>query len=188
MSEIIKYESLTDKLITIKEQLVLLDRDIANLYGVETKALNQAIKRNIDKFPSDYMFELSDEEFEILRSQNVTANLNKTRVNPKAFTEKGLYMVATILKSPRATEATFSIIETFASIKELSRNITTLTKTTDEEQQKHLTERTAEILDDIIDIEVDDAHSDGDVVETETRFELNLGVVKISKSTKRKKE
>lgn len=82
---------------------VLLDRDVAALYGVETKHVNQAVRNNPGRFPMGYVIELSKDELEDLRSKFLTANVSsKSRVPPKAFTERGLYMLATILKSGRA--------------------------------------------------------------------------------------
>lgn len=190
MSEIVKYESLKDKLITVDNQLVLLDKDVSLLYGInDPRKLKQQLKRNIDKFPKEYAYQVSDEVVEELVSQNVIPSKSSLGGhNPWVFTEKGLYMVATILKSPKATEATFAIIEIFAAIRELSRNITALAESTDKEKQMELSQRTSEILEDIIDVDIDETHADGNIVETETRFEFNLGFVKVSKSTKRKKE
>ena len=111
----LSYASLEGRLVELRGVPVLLDADVAWLYGVETRAVNQAVRRNLDKFPQGYFFELTGEETDSLRSQIVTANVSpKSRAVPKAFTEKGLYMLATILKSERATAATLSIIETFA--------------------------------------------------------------------------
>ena len=93
---------------------MLLDSDVAALYGVETREINQAVKNNPNKFPKGYVFELYDREIRSLRSKILTAN-PKSRVLPKAFTEKGLYMLATILKSERATQTTIAIVETFLS-------------------------------------------------------------------------
>jgi len=95
----------------------MLDRDLAGLYGVETKRINEAVKNNIDKFQEDFFFELSDEEFEVLRSKISTAKFAKTRTNPKVFTEQGVYMLATILKSQVASQTTVLIIRTFASMR-----------------------------------------------------------------------
>jgi len=96
---------------------------VAELYTIEPKKLRQQLKRNLDKFPQDYAFQISDEELELMVSQNVTPSKKQYGgTNPWVFTEKGLYMVATILKSKNAINATFIIIETFAKIKELSRN------------------------------------------------------------------
>ena len=105
------------------------------MYEVETKRINEAVKNNPDKFPEGYIVTLTDEEFEILRSKFSTAKFSKTRVAPHAFTERGLYMLATILKSPVATERTIEIIETFAKVRELSRTIAELHKY-DKEKQK----------------------------------------------------
>jgi len=102
----------------------LLDKDVASLYEIEPKKLRQQLKRNIEKFPKDYAYQLSDEEMKIMESQNVTPSKKYFGgTNPWVFTEKGLYMVATILKSKNALKATLSIVETFAKVKELSRNI-----------------------------------------------------------------
>ena len=73
---------------------VMLDKDLAELYGVETKRVNEAVRNNQDKFLEDFYFELTDKEFEDLRSKNSTAKFSKTRVNPKVFTEQGVYMLA----------------------------------------------------------------------------------------------
>ena len=116
-------KTIQNKIYTIRDLQVMLDRDLAELYGVETKRINEAVKNNQDKFPEDFLFELREEEFEILRSKVSTANFAKTRVKPKAFTEQGVYMLATILKSKGASEATVFIIKTFASMRKfLSSN------------------------------------------------------------------
>jgi len=96
MSDIVKIENLKKLIIEIRGQSVLLDSDVAKIYGVETKRINEAVKNNPDKFPQDYMLELSEAEFADLRSKISTAKFAKTRVLPSAFTEKGLYMLATI--------------------------------------------------------------------------------------------
>jgi len=192
--KIIKFESLENKLIELNSQLVLLDKDVAILYGVEAKKLRQQLKRNIDKFPKSYAYQIDNSELELMGSQNVTPSISQLKQSfggtlPYVFTEKGLYMVATILKSPQATQATFNIIETFAKVKELSRNINSMTKTEDETIQKTFAQRTSEILEEIIDIDDDllDDESD-EVIETQTKFEFNLGFAKISRSVKRVKK
>lgn len=164
---------------------------MAELYEIEPKKLRQQLKRNLDKFPKDYAFQVSDAEVELMVSQNVTPSKKQYGgTNPWVFTEKGLYMVATILKSTNALNATFVIIETFAKIKELSRNINGIMKTTDETVQKELAQRSNEILEDVIDIEdevlVDD--EDGEIIETQTKFEFNLGFAKVSRSVKKIKK
>ena len=110
-------QTIENKIYAIRDMQVMLDRDLAELYGVETKRINEAVKNNRDKFPEDFFFELSDEEFEILRSKVSTTNFAKTRTNPKAFTEQGVYMLATILKSRAASQVTVNIIKTFANMR-----------------------------------------------------------------------
>ena len=186
--QIVKFETLEKKLVKLRGTLVLIDKDVANLYEIEPKKLRQQIKRNIDKFPKDYAYQVTDEELGIMGSQNVTPSKQQFGgTNPWVFTEKGLYMVATILKSKTALQATFAIIETFAKIKELSRNIDGITKTTDEAVQKELAQKSNQILEEIIDVEADilEDDEDGEVIETTTKFEFNLGFAKVSRSVKK---
>ena len=121
---IINENNIKDKIYTIRNLQVMLDKDLAELYGVETKRINEAVKNNQDKFQDDFYFELSDYEFEDLRSKFSTANFSKTRINPKVFTEQGIYMLATILKSKMASQVTVYIIKTFANLRKIiSQNI-----------------------------------------------------------------
>jgi len=120
-------ENLEDLIVYVRDNRVLLDADVAAIYGVDTKRVNEAVKNNPDKFPTSYVLTLNDVEFADLRSKFSTAKSAMTRVAPKAFTEKGLYMLATVLKSPQATQATISIVETFAKLRELSRNVQRMT-------------------------------------------------------------
>lgn len=189
--QITRFETLEKKLITLRDTLVLLDKDVAELYTIEPKKLRQQLKRNLDKFPQDYAFQISDKELELMVSQNVTPSKKQYGgTNPWVFTEKGLYMVATILKSKNAINATFIIIETFAKIKELSRNINAIMKTTDETVQKELAQKSNKILEDVIDIEADilEDDEDGEIIETHTKFEFNLGFAKVSRSIKKIKK
>jgi DNA replication protein DnaD len=110
-------QTIENKIYTIRSLQVMLDRDLAELYDVETKRINEAVKNNVDKFEEDFFFELSDIEFNDLRSKLSTANFSKTRTNPKVFTEQGVYMLATILKSKTASQTTVQIIRTFASMR-----------------------------------------------------------------------
>lgn len=104
-------------MLEVRGQQVILDRDVAALYGVETRIINQAVKNNPNKFPAGYVVELTQEEMTDLRSKKLTANVSsKSRVLPKVFTEKGLYMLATILKGEQAVRTTLSIIETYAEV------------------------------------------------------------------------
>ena len=121
---IINENSIKDKIYTIRDKQVMLDRDLAQLYGVETKHINQAVRNNQDKFMEDFYFELTDIEFEDLRSKILTANFSKVRIKPKVFTGQGIYMLATILKSKVASQVTVYIIKTFANMRKLiSQNI-----------------------------------------------------------------
>lgn len=176
---ILKYDQIEARIIEIREQKVLLDRDVAELYGVETKRVNEAVKNNLDKFPEEYLFQLTDKEFNILRSKLSTTDFSKTRVNPKAFTEKGLYMIATILRSKQATMTTFAIIETFAKVRELTQTISALSDNPEEEKQKSLMKRSGDIIAQLID---DDLQAS----ETETTIELNFAVLKFKHTIKKK--
>lgn len=102
----------------IRGQKVMLDFDLAKLYQVETKALNQAVKRNAERFPSDFMFRLTAEEVLNMRSQIVTASKRNTSAPPFAFTEQGVAMLASVLKSPIAVAASISIMRAFVQVRQ----------------------------------------------------------------------
>ena len=102
----------------IRGQKVMLDFDLARLYQVETKALNQAVKRNAERFPSDFMFRLTAEEVLNMRSQFVTASKRNTSAPPFAFTEQGVAMLASVLKSPIAVAASISIMRAFVQVRQ----------------------------------------------------------------------
>ena len=174
------FEEVEDKIIVLRGQKVLLDRDVAALYGVETRDINKSVKNNPNKFPKGCIMELNDSELKGLRWKNSTTNLSKSRVLPKAFTEKGLYMIATILKSPCATEATFAIIETFAKLRELSRVMNSLPDAS-EEQQKSLLQKSGELFSDLLDNNLQ-------ATDSETTIELNLALLKVKHTVKRKAE
>jgi len=186
---ITKFDTLEKKLVTVRDTWVLIDKDVAELFAVETRDVNKAVKNNPHKFPDGYLFTLTEDEFTFLRGKFSTTKFAKTRTLPKAFTEKGLYMIATILKSKSATDATLQIIETFSKIKELSRNINAIMKTSDESEQKELAKKSNHILEEIIDIEPDvlEDDEDGEIIETTTKFEFNLGFAKVSRSIKKVK-
>ncbi len=181
--EIVKFETLEEKLAKLRNELVLVDKDVAALFGVETRDVNKAVKNNPAKFPEGYVYEVTKSEFEVLRRKFSTAKFAKSRTLPKVFTEKGLYMLAIILKSKVATEATLQIIETFAKIKELSRNINNILKTTDENTQQELAQKSNKLLEEIIDVD-----EDGEIIETTTKFEFNLGFAEVSRSVKKMKK
>lgn len=180
MNTLIKIENLKELLLEIREQTVLLDADLALIYGVETKRINEAVKNNPDKFPPDYMFELSELEFKDLRSKISTAKFSKTRVSPKVFTEKGLYMMATILRSRQAIDATFAIIETFSKIRELSRSIKELSVVENNADKKSLMQKSGELIAEIFDDDLQTSDS-------ETSIELNFAVLKFRHTIKKKK-
>ena len=104
----------------------MLDSNVAGIYGVETKRINEAVKNNPDRFPDGYLLEMTEEESENLKSKFSTSSWGGKRYTPKVFTERGLYMLATILKSEQAVQTTLAIIETFAKIRNLSRNMQAL--------------------------------------------------------------
>ena len=145
---ILPFQTIKEKIITINDLPVILDFDVAELYGVQTKEVNQAVKNNPNKFPDGYVFKLDDKQITDLRSKNLTAN-SKSRVAPKAFTEKGLYMLATILKGKVATATTISIIEAFAKLRELSRTIGELSANPGQYEQRSLMQKSGEIMADL---------------------------------------
>lgn len=105
----------------IRGQKVMLDSDIAKLYEVSTKRINEAVKRNIERFPNDFMFQLTDDEIEILRSQNATANISvKSRYNPHVFSRYGVLMLANVLKSQKAIDVSIQIIRVFEQLRQLA--------------------------------------------------------------------
>ncbi|WP_238585276.1 ORF6N domain-containing protein [Sulfurospirillum halorespirans] len=114
---LITAERIEKNIYTVRGIEVMLDSDLANIYNVETKRINEAVKRNPKKFPDDLMFQLTQEEFENLRSQVATTNFTMTRILPKVFTEQGIYMLATVLKSDKATDVTLSIMRTFTKLR-----------------------------------------------------------------------
>ena len=110
------------KIYEIRGQKVMLDRDLAELYQVETRVLNQAVKRNIKRFPSDFMFQVTEDEFEILKSQFVISSWGGVRKLPFAFTEQGLAMLSGILNSDVAIEVNISIMRAFVAVRRLMAN------------------------------------------------------------------
>jgi hypothetical protein len=180
MGGIVLIENLKRLIIEIRDENVLLDADVAVIYGVETKRIKEAVKNNPEKFPREYMFELTGVEFEDLRSKLSTTKFAKTRVPPKAFTEKGLYMMATILRSKQAIEATFAIIETFSKIRELSRGIKELSTVQNKAEQKSLMKKSGELIAEVF---ADDLRT----TDTETSIELNFAVLKFKHTMKKKK-
>lgn len=113
INSLIPDESLIEKIYLIREQKVMIDSDLAELYGVETRVLNQAVNRNIERFPSDFMFELNAQEWSDLKSQSVTSSWGGRRKLPKAFTEHGVLMLSSVLNSPRAIQVNIQVMRIF---------------------------------------------------------------------------
>ena len=172
-------ECIKSRMFVVRGQLALLDRDVAELYGVSTREINQAMKNNPGKFPEGYVVELDETESKALRSKILildgapAGRGRHSKYNYKAFTERGLYMLATILKGERATKTTIAIIETYAQVRELARTMEELQTVKDGGgEQQTLLRRTGEILANVI--------SDNLKTESsETEIEFNFAVVKI---------
>jgi len=116
---IIPSERIVSKIYILRNRKVMLDRDLAELYGVKTKSLNLAVKRNIKRFPEDFMFQLTKDELKNLRLQFETSSWGGLRYQPYVFTEQGVAMLASVLNSDRAISVNIQIIRTFVKIREL---------------------------------------------------------------------
>ena len=181
MSHVVKLETVEDKIIDIHGEKVILDSDVAVLYGVETKRINEAVKNNPDKFPEGYIVKLTDfEKKELVENFDQFNKIKHSSADLKAFTEKGLYMLATIIKSPKAVQTTLDIIETYAKMRDLSRSMSKL-PTADKAEQKTIMEKAAEVLGDILDGALEATGS-------ETTLELNLAVIKVKHTVKKGKK
>ena len=121
MTTLVPIESIISKIVFLRDEKVLLDRDLAELYGMKTKVLKQAVRRNIKRFPDDFMFELTKEKFENWRSQFVTSNGDKMglRYKPMAFTEQGVAMLSSVLNSNRAIEVNIAIMRAFVQLRKM---------------------------------------------------------------------
>jgi len=138
-------EGIEEKIFLIRGQKVMLDSDLAEVYQVETKVLNQAVKRNLHRFPEDFMFQLTEDETESLRSQIVTSNKGRggRRYLPYAFTEHGAVMLASVLNSPTAIEASIKVVRAFVKMRsilmlhqDLADRIEELEKASDSHEQR----------------------------------------------------
>ena len=180
---LIPFKEVEDKIVVVRGLDVLLDRDVAELYGVETKRINEAVRNNPRKFREGYMFELTDEESSVLRSKFSTIEQAKgkgrySKYNYKAFTERGLYMLATILKSQRAEDATIAIIETFFKVRSLKRQLLALHNEPNKEKQKTMMQQFGEVLTDVV-------MPDLQTSETESSLEINFFLGKLKHTVKR---
>ena len=151
------------RLVSLRDQKVLLDKDVAELYGVETKRINEAAS---------------------LRSKRTTLKMGTrgqhSKYLPKAFTERGLYMIATILKSEKAIKTTIAIIETFAKIREVTNNLSEIVTTSDDDTRTELIGRSGKIMSQIM-------NENLEISDTETTIEVNFAMVKFKHTVKRKK-
>ena len=169
-----------DKIITIQNKSELLDSDVAWLYGVDTNDINQAVKRNPEKFPEGYVIGLTESEKKEVATICGNLKIKFSPTLPNAFTKKGCYMLATILKSERATATTIAIIEAFDQIQELSSMVADLVKSpNDTQKQAEIMQKSSEILSNMVTKELQ-------TTGTETSFEINLfSAVKIKHTIKK---
>ena len=175
----ISIKEVEDKIAVIRNQQVVADADVAFLYGVQTKEVNQAVRNNPDKFPEHYMFELTSSELRDLRSKILTTNVSAmNRNSTKVFTERGLYMLATVLKGKKARDITFAIIETFFKVRSLKRELIELHQETDKEKQASKIKHFGDVLTDIV-------MPDLQTSETESSLEINFFIGKIKHTVKR---
>ncbi len=176
------YDQVKSKIIKIRNQNVILDSDVAELYGVETREINQAVRRNREKFPDGYLIGLNIDEWVELKSQIVTSTTKGGKVKlPVSFTERGLYMLATILKSPKAIKTTIAIIDTFAQIKDLAGSIYKFSQAKTDDEKIVIFESAAEVVSDLLDNELI-------VSKQETSLKIKLPFLEITKTiTKIKK-
>ena len=112
-------DRITSAILLLRGEKVMLDRDLAELYGVEVRVLNQAVKRNSERFPADFAFQLTSEETQILKSQFVTSSWGGTRKAAFAFTEHGVAMLSAVLRSPRAIQVSIQIVRTFVELRRI---------------------------------------------------------------------
>ncbi len=181
MNRIIKQDVVEKKIVRIRNKDVILDNDVAELYGVTTKQVNQAVNRNPDKFPAGYVFTLKKQEKEeVVTNCDHLENLKFSPKLPNAFTESGLYMLATILKSPQATETTICIINTFTKVRELGKTVNQISKVENTKQKDELMQKTGEIISDLI--IPNSMHN----TESEATIELNFAIAKFKFTLKKK--
>lgn len=178
------------RMLIVRDQPVLLDRDVAALYGVQTKEINQAARNNPDKFPEGFLLQLNNDEFSDWKSKILTSNLSPAEKNaikmgvrraPKAFTERGLYMLATVLKGELATKATLAIVNTYAQVRSVKRELLELHKEGDKKMKHALMQHFGETLTDIV-------MPDPDEVETESSLELNFFIGEIKHTVRKIKK
>jgi len=181
MSNIVKIEDVKRVIVPLRGIDVIPDFLVAHLYGVQTKEVNQAVKNNPDKFPEGFILEYSKEEKLELVKKFDRFNLKHSSAKVKAFTERGLYMLATILKSPVATQTTLAIINTFTEVRELKRTLIEIHDSTSNEEKKNGMTRIGNILADLI-------MPDLETTETQSTLEFNFVIGKLKHSVTRQRK
>ncbi len=137
MSQLIPIERIENKIIVLRSEKVMLDRDLADLYGVETMHLNQAVARNFDRFPADFMFQLTEQEFADLKFHFGTSTWGGTRKLPRAFTEQGVAMLSSVLRSKRAVQVNILIMRAFVSMRQMLSEHKDLAKRIDNLEKRY---------------------------------------------------
>jgi hypothetical protein len=126
INSLLSEETIANKIYFIRNQKVMLDRDLSELYSIETKRLNEQVKRNISRFPEDFMFQLTELEFQNLKSQIATSSWGGTRKLPYAFTEHGVLMLSSVLKSDKAIQVNIQIMRIFTKVRQMLLDTTEL--------------------------------------------------------------
>lgn len=181
MSDIVKIEDVKKAILPLRGQDVIPDFLVAQLYGVQTKEINQAVKNNPEKFPDGFILEYSKEEKTELVKNFDQFNLKHSSASIKAFTERGLYMLATILRSSVATQTTISIVNTFAEVRELKRKLLEIHDSTSQEEKTKGMGRIGDILSDLI-------MPDMETTETQSSLEFNFVIGKLKHSITRQRK
>jgi hypothetical protein len=177
-------EDIGDKIVLIENKPVLLDMDVATFYQVKTREINQAVKNNPEKFPDGYVLKIKEiAKNELVKNFDRFKNLKHSTAPIKAFTERGLYMLATILKGERATRTTIRIIDTFARFREATSNLNLANNSKNEEEKALLLKKSGLALMDLL---TDNLQSD--TITTKTRVTLDLGILKIEREIEKKKK
>lgn len=148
-------EIIRSKIYEIRGQKIMLDRDLAKMYGVDTRTLNQAVKRNLERFPSDFMFQLTQEEWSDLKSQFVTSSWGGVRKLPYAFTELGVAMLSSVLSSKTAIQINISIMRAFVSVRQLLAAPKTDKLSVLEQRMEKLEQYIEDVITDINDVNED---------------------------------
>lgn len=174
--KLVTHDQVKSKIIQLRNKNVLLDSDVAELYGIETHRLNEAVKRNPEKFPKGYLIELTEEERKSMISQFAISSKRKLTSLPKAYTERGLYMLATILKSKQAINTTIAIIDTFTQFKELTQHVCELSRAEKNQPPIEVFNKSTDIISDIFDNELI-------VSQQEDSFKIKLPFFEMTRKT-----